>query len=208
MGSAWGTEQLRAEEQKAMRLHKCVVLAALATTMLVPARAQADWLITPFVGGNFGSDTGNFNMGAAVGYMFRGIFGVELDLSLGRDFFEPEPNPGLVSDSRLGTVMGNLIVGIPVGGRAGAGFRPYATIGFGVIQTKVDDPGGLFDLENNEAGINIGGGAMVFFGNHIGVRGDIRYFRNLTTPEGGNGFNLDFRGFDFWRGTAGVVFRF
>src|SRR2546425_752922 len=141
-------------------------------------------------------DTGNFNMGAAVGYMFRGIFGVELDLSLGRDFFEPEPNPGLVSDSRLGTVMGNLIVGIPVGGRAGAGFRPYATIGFGVIQTKVDDPGGLFDLENNEAGINIGGGAMVFFGNHIGVRGDIRYFRNLTTPGGGHGFNLHFRGVD------------
>jgi opacity protein-like surface antigen len=104
--------------------------------------------------------------------------------------------------------MGNLSVGIPTGGQAGAGFRPYATIGFGVIQTNVDDPGGLFDLQNNETGINIGGGAMVFFSDHIGVRGDIRYFRNLTDPEGGNGFDLDLGGFDFWRGTAGVVFRF
>ena len=40
------------------------------------------------------------------------------------------------------------------------------------------------------------------------MRGDLRYFRNLTDPEEDNEFDIYFGGFNLWRGTAGVVFRF
>jgi len=49
---------------------------------------------------------------------------------------------------------------------------------------------------------------MGFFGKNLGIRGDVRYFRNLGDPEPDNEFDIDFGDFSFWRGTAGIVLKF
>ena len=49
---------------------------------------------------------------------------------------------------------------------------------------------------------------MGFFSNHIGLRGDLRYFRTVNNESTfDNGLNIDLGGFDFWRGSFGVVIR-
>jgi hypothetical protein len=75
------------------------------------------------------------------------------------------------------TLMANIIVGIPVQTASGAGIRPYLTGGVGL---------------------------MVFFGSHVGLRGDARYFRVFNGPLINN---LNLGGLDFWRVSAGLVFR-
>ena len=105
--------------------------------------------------------------------------------------------------------MGNLIIGIPVGGTHGAGIRPYLTGGLGLVQTKiVSGVTGIADTDNNDFGFNFGGGVMGFFSNHVGIRGDVRYFRTVNNDSTfDNGLNIDLGGFDFWRGSFGLVFR-
>lgn len=46
-----------------------------------------------------------------------------------------------------------------------------------------------------------------FFGDRVGMRGDIRYFRGLQNDDDG-GRDLDLKDFSFWRGAIGVTFRF
>jgi hypothetical protein len=49
---------------------------------------------------------------------------------------------------------------------------------------------------------------MGFLGNNLGLRGDVRYYRNLGDPEPDDEFYIDFGEFSFWRGTAGIVLKF
>ena len=103
--------------------------------------------------------------------------------------------------------MGNVIVGVPIGGTQGAGVRPYFVGGLGLIQQRVQDADDLFNVTNDEFGMNIGGGVMGFATDHVGFRGDLRYFRAFTDPEEDNEFDIDFGSFDFWRATGGITFR-
>jgi len=41
----------------------------------------------------------------------------------------------------------------------------------------------------------------------VGIRGDLRYFRSFKNIDE-NDLNLSLGGFDFWRASAGVSFRF
>ncbi len=58
--------------------------------------------------------------------------------------------------------------------------------------------------------MNAGAGLMGFFTDHVGLRGDIRYFRSFedTDPDTDVDFDLAGGDFDFWRGTVGLAFRF
>jgi len=65
----------------------------------------------------------------------------------------------------------------------------------------------VITTDNNNAGWDVGGGLIVFFGNHVGLRGDIRYthaFQDLTVL----GFTLSDTKLDFGRATAGLVLKF
>jgi len=188
-----------------------LTLIVFFLTIAAPATAQADWLLTPFAGINFGGSTAGekVNYGASLAFMGAGILGFEVDFGFAPNFFEPDPDPfDLVGDSNVTTLMVNLVGGIPIGGQTGGGVRPYVSGGVGLLKTNVDSPDGFFSVHNNDFGVNVGAGVTGFFNDHIGVRGDLRYFRNLTDPEEDNEFDIDFGGFNFWRGTAGVVFRF
>jgi opacity protein-like surface antigen len=177
-------------------------------TLSLPAPAAAQGFISPFLGYDFGDDSScpaiagcedkNLNIGAGIGTLGR-VVGFELDISYARDFFGAGPG---YSSSVL-TVMSDLIVGPQIGP-----VRPYATGGIGLIKSHVStDPVVLFDSSNNDFGWNIGGGVMVFLGEHIGVRGDIRHFHTFEDLEILN-FPLSETKLDFGRASAALVFRF
>lgn len=191
-------------------LKKCVLMAALVLA-LAPASAGADWLFTPNIGASFGGNaSGNNHLtyGASIGWMGAGVFGWEADLAYTPEFFEADDDDfDAIENSNATSWMANVILGIPVGGQRGGGFRPYFTAGAGVLQTNVEDADSLFSINNNEFGVNIGVGAFGFATDHVGFRGDLRYFRALGDPSEDNEFDIDFGDFDFWRGTVGVAFR-
>ena len=140
--------------------------------------------------------------------MGAGIIGWEADLAYTPEFFESgDGDVDLIDNSNAVTAMFNAVIGVPVGGQRGGGFRPYISGGAGLLQTNVEDSRSLFTVNNSEFGLNIGAGAYGFVSDHIGLRGDVRYFRALTDPNEDNEFDIGFGNFDFWRGTAGVTFR-
>ena len=188
--------------------------------------AAADWLLTPYVGITFGGtadfgDVGDFSdnlekrltFGGAATWMGAGIIGVEVDLGVTPNFFETTTGDADFDfgDSNVTTLMGNLVIGAPIGGTSGPGFRPYASGGIGLLRGNIG-AGDLFDdLSTNELGVNVGGGALIFFNDRVGLRGDVRYFRALEQDENDDDDfpgELAFESFDFWRATVGVTFRF
>jgi opacity protein-like surface antigen len=187
------------------------------------APASADWLFTPYLGINFGhsadfGDVGDFIdnfekksvFGGSLAWMGAGIIGVEFDLGWSPNFFEF--TTGDVDfdfgDSNLTTLMGNLIVGVPIGGTTGGGIRPYGAGGIGLIRSSIG-AGDLFDdVSSNDLGFNVGGGVHGFFNDNVGLRGDIRYFRAFLDDEPDDDLDLGLGDLQFWRATVGVTIRF
>ena len=191
-------------------LKRCVIVAALAL-VLAPASARADWLFTPSIGTSFGggaSGNEHFGYGASIGWMGAGVLGWEAEFAYTPEFFEASDGDfDLFGTNNVSTFMVNAVVGIPIGGQTGGGFRPYFSGGLGLLQSRLEDADALFEVSNSDFGINVGAGAMGFVSDHVGFRGDVRYYRSLSDPEEDNEFDIDFGDFDFWRGTAGVTFR-
>ncbi len=197
-----------------MVLERTLALSLLLG-MLTPAAARADGMFIPFVGVNFGGNSGKaisdaidakrVDWGASLAYMGGGVLGFEADFAYSPDFFGRTD----VGGSSVLTATGNLLFGIPIGGQKGVGFRPYALAGFGVLRSKVDAFSDVLSLDKSEAAWDFGGGAMFFFADHVGLRADLRYFRtfgrvNLDLIEG-----VDRTGrLDFTRGSAGLILRF
>lgn len=189
-----------------------------------PTPASADWLLTPYLGVTFGGsadfgDVGDLDdnferkvtYGVNAAWMGAGIIGFEVDFGSTPNFYESTGGSGNFDwgDSNVTTLMGNIIVGAPIGGQTGVGLRPYGSAGIGLLRSNVSESG-LFDgLSTNELGFNVGAGTHVFFSDNVGLRGDVRYFRGLGGDDGGDSFlELEARDINFWRGTLGVSFRF
>jgi opacity protein-like surface antigen len=208
-----------------MRVSKLLIatMATALTAALWPAPASADWLLTPFVGANFGGNA-NFGVfddfddeverrvdfGATLGWMGGGIVGFEVDFGYSPNFFQDTVGDANFEfgDSNVTTLMANLLVGAPIGGQSGPGIRPYASGGLGLIRSQVSSGTSLFnDLTTNDFGMTVGGGVTGFFNDNVGIRGDIRYFRSLQDNEPDGELDLGLSDFDFWRGTVGVTFR-
>lgn len=141
-------------------------------------------------------------MGVNAGYMGAGIIGGEVAFGYSPNFF------GETLDNHELDLMGNLIIGVPIGGTSGGGLRPYVTGGLGLIRTNLET--GVSNVGgSNDFGYNLGGGVMGYFGDHFGLRGDLRYFRTLNTEDlSAPGFPaIDLGSFAFWRASFGVVIR-
>jgi hypothetical protein len=181
---------------------------------LRPGLAQADTLLTPFMGVNFGGDSGKdfsdafdanrFNWGASVAFMGAGIIGIEGDFAYSPDFFGKTD----VGGSNLFTATGNLLLGVPFGGQQGFGIRPYALGGLGVMHTSADF-GGTSRADEDDVTWSAGAGVMLFFGTRVGIRGDVRYFRTFNNLEIFGVDVIDSPGkLDFTRASLGLIFRF
>lgn len=194
-----------------MRLSKLLAASAvLAALSSAPAFAQVT--IAPFAGVTFGGDTDENRWVYGGAFGFGGNVGFDIDFGYAPKFFSDTDDDfgDFDSDLNITTLMFNLRIG---GNPSRAGVAPFVSGGAGLMRASVSSPRDLFDeVTRNDFALNVGGGLQGFFNEHVGLRGDIRYFRNLT-DEGDDGFLLDPSAFDlgdftFWRGTVGVVVRF
>ena len=185
---------------------KSFILASAAAIVLAPVQARADGFVTPWVGSAFGSNikNGQTTFGVSAGGMGGGIIGGEVDLGWSPSFFGTQSDFG---NNTVMNLMGNLILGVPVGGQHGAGIRPYVVGGVGLIRTQID--GGTIarvSSSNNMFGWDAGGGVMGYFSDHVGLRGDLRYLR-ATSDLNVSGLDLQGDRLHFWRASIGVVIR-
>jgi len=190
------------------RVIKSLILAITAAVVLAPAQARADGFFTPWLGSAFGSNiqNGQTTVGISAGGMGAGIIGGELDLGWSPSFFGTKSDFG---NNTVMNVMGSVIIGIPIGGQHGAGIRPYAVGGLGLIRSQID--GGTVanvSSSNNMFGWDAGGGVMGYFSDHVGLRGDLRYLRATSDLKTGiTTLDLEGNQLHFWRASIGVVFR-
>lgn len=190
---------------------KLLVTAAAAAIVWTPAPARADGYAIPWAAVQFGGkidnvrsdvDRGRAGVGVTAGAMGAGIIGGEFDFGYSPSFFGNKSDFG---HNTVIDVMGNIIVGVPVGGTHGAGVRPYVSGGVGLIRTQIDG-GSLFNVSSsyNAFGWNGGAGVMGFFNERVGLRGDLRYLRVFN----GNVVNgIDLGTVNYTRLSIGVVLR-
>jgi opacity protein-like surface antigen len=187
------------------------LVLTLVFGIVAPAAARADGMIIPFIGVNFGGNSGQpltnaidakrLDWGVSLAYMGAGVLGLEADIAHSPDFYGKTD----IGGSSVLTATGNLLIGVPIGGQRGVGFRPYGLAGLGVIRSKVDAFSDVLSLDNSKAAWDFGGGAMFFFGNNVGLRGEVRYFRTFGDVD----FDVIHTGrLDFTRASAGLILRF
>jgi hypothetical protein len=187
------------------RVLKWLLVTTSVIAISAPVAARAEGFVNPWAGVQFGSDVqnGRGGFGVNAGGMGSGIIGGEVSFGFSPSFFGTQNDFG---HNTVIDLMGNVIVAVPIAsthGRGGA--RLYGTGGLGLIRTQIDG-GNVFTVSSsgNNFGYNLGGGAMGFFNEHVGVRGELKYLRTLN-GDVVNG--LDLGGFHFWRVSAGVIVR-
>jgi hypothetical protein len=188
---------------KAVRVAALAALFAAASVM--PARA--DGFITPFLGFNFGGDQAancasltnceekRLDWGVALGTT-HGIFGFEEEIAYSKDFFGKSPT----TDNAVLTLMSNLMLVLPAGP-----IRPYGVVGLGLIRPHIKFNSTALDFSNNTLGYDIGAGINVFFTPAVALRGDVRHLHTLQDVTLGV---FSDQKLDFWRGSAGLTFKF
>ena len=201
-----------------MRVSRLFVIGALMLALLPASASAQGWTFTPFIGSNFGgnADFGEFatfddefekrvDFGGTLGWLSDAGIGLEVDFGYSPNFFEDTGGDSNFDfgDSNVTTLMGNLVLGVP----GGQGVRPYGSGGFGLIRSHVEANTFFRELNTNDWGVNVGGGLIGYFNDNVGLRGDLRYFRSLQDNEPGDALDLALSDFDFWRGSAGLTFR-
>jgi len=200
-----------------------LLAATLFGILLFPAAGRADVLFTPFIGGNLGGsvtsrfadfvgDQSRTTFGGSIATMSGGIFGIEGDLGFTPKFFGTDVQlkgiPVSVARNNVLTAMANLTVGVPLQSHGGPGIRPYGVGGVGLIRQQFDLIGALIGYTANDLGYNVGGGVMIFPSGHVGIRGDVRYFRSIGGNTVSDLLDLQPGAFNFTRATVGVTFRY
>jgi len=182
-----------------------LMAAAVALTLAWPADARADLFLTPYAGVNFAGSTVDkrTNFGGSLTWLGSSGIGLEVDMGFIPDFFaERDSELDLLGDNSVTTLMGNIVLG---GGGSGS-IRPYVSAGGGLMRSQVGSFGEFFDTTDNAFGVNAGAGVRVGRG-RLSLRGDVRYFRNLTDVDEAV-FEDVLGDFSFWRATAGLSIGF
>jgi opacity protein-like surface antigen len=170
-------------------LGSIVLVCAL---LLLPGAnpAQAQVLITPSIGAVFGGDvpSSRATFGASLAGV-RGLLGAELDFGYTPTLFKDGS-----AETNLLLLTGNVLVRVPLGV-----VNPYAVGGIGLMrrQYSASLPGFLNDITDNDFGLNLGGGLWTMLTEHVGLRGDVRFFHIRKTD-----------GFSFGRAYAGLTFAY
>lgn len=190
-----------------------LAVAFLLAISLRPADAFAGWLITPFLGNSFAPETTllvfeagagrKTTFGASVAFLSNSLLGVEADLGHTPGFFEGNNPLGLVLTSRVTTLTGNVVIAAPLSVTRES-LRPYFVGGVGLLQARSTHAGGLFPVERDMYGFDLGGGAIGFLTPRTGVRFDLRRFKAIS-GEDGPFARPGVSRLSFWRATAGLT---
>lgn len=186
-----------------------LLLAALIVCLALPSAARAQQtFLTPYIGSSFNSTIDDYDFGTKLHYgvaltsVGRSGIGFEVDLGYAPTFFEPGEDDFFNLDSKgsVTTLMGNLVIG---GG--GGGIKPYASGGIGLMRSRITAASELLDYKDNGFGVNVGAGVRGGSG-RLGIRGDIRYFRQIDDLTPLSSFELGT--LSFWRGSVGLSLGF
>jgi len=187
-----------------------VVIVVSILVDVHPAHAQG--FFTPSLGVTLANQSGEgrADFGAALGWVDpRAPLGVELDVVYATSFFG---GAGVYGANSVTTVMGNVIIAAGDTGRYGVGrrraasIRPYISGGVGVMHEVVTTATPVEQIANDDLGLNLGVGVMALSRRAVGVRGDVRYYRNVVNNAGAT--RVDFGAFHFWRASIGLVLGF
>jgi hypothetical protein len=163
-----------------------------------PRIARAEWQFTPFIGytfkatstfvdfdldeDRFVTDQTRLNFGGAVRLIGEWPIGLEAYYVHTPGFFDPKPQFNIVLpqvlESRTYAVMGNVVLTTPLSWNR-YGLRPSLSGGIGLMHASEEDLLHVIRYRINLLGMNVGGGAVGFLSDHVGVRFDLRYFRNI-----------------------------
>jgi opacity protein-like surface antigen len=189
---------------------RSLLLGAFAVGLVIctsaPARAQG--FISPMIGADFGGNAqcpnlsgckaNKTNVSVSFGAM-GSVVGIEEEVAYAPSFFGTVP--GLASS--VFTLMTNVMLVPKIGP-----VRPYVEAGVGLVKTHAElTTASVFTTDNSSLGWDFGGGLMGLFGEHFGLRGDLRYFRafkDLTVL----GFALPDSKINYGRASVGVVLKF
>ena len=183
----------------------CRRLAAFALFMVVGAgSASAEVLLTGFGGAAFGGSTNQTRgtYGGAIGFLGAGVFGFEIEGATTPEFFG-NADSNVFTKNNVVTLMGNFLLAAPAGP-----VRIYGAAGGGILKTRLEDPDRLFSIDSNDFGINVGGGIIAYLGGHVGLRADVRYFRDLQDIDPDGQFDIDLGKLDYWRAVGGITIKF
>ena len=198
-----------------MRIRSGGVLAVLVIAWTA-APVQAQWAVTPYLGGNLAGDAEFRRGGPGVSGGYSGDrLAFEFDVQRYNHFFKDEdvdlvpnncvpgvPPPCIDLNTDAWSFMGNVVA--PLRSR-GAKWRPYGTAGFGVIHACVEGPGDQYDVEQDDLAFNVGGGVMYALKGRVGLRGDLRFFHAFVDEDKREGGY--FKDYGFLRATIGVTVR-
>ena len=183
--------------------------AAVAACLLaaLPYRAEAQGFISPSFGYNFAGDAGcrtatdcrnkNWNWGGSFGAL-GSFVGFEVEFTHAGEFTGDRPNPTSVT-----TLMGNFMLAPRI-----SIVQPYGLVGMGAIRTKAE---GITDATDSktQVGWTIGGGLLVFVQQHVGLKGDVRYYHSFQALDLlGIDLAHDQNKVDFGRAALGVLLKF
>ncbi len=193
----------------------------MVAVCLHPSAAYADWLITPFIGSTFGGQTAFLTFeqgdgarqlifGGSAGWLTDGLLGFEADFSYAPRFFERDNRSGLLTNSYLLSLSGNVIITVPLSVTRES-LRPYLIGGLGVINGRSEDLVNVFpelqDQQRALAALSVGAGVIGSVTRKAGLRFDVRHMRSLA--RGQNPVTLVSQTeLSFWRATAGVTLQY
>jgi opacity protein-like surface antigen len=175
--------------------------------------ANAQGFVSPFIGYNFGGDAGcqtitncedkHANYGVAFGAV-GSVVGFEEEIAWTADFFGATS----AQSTKVLTLMSNFMIAPRI-----KAVQPYGLGGIGLIRTSVES--GAATDDENQLGWDVGGGVMVFFSSHVGVRGDVRYFHSFQVFDLSNlpqlpqlPIQVGQNKLDYGRFAVAVVFKF
>lgn len=202
------------------------VLALVGVLLVcVPKTALAEWQLTPFLGLTFKGDTTltdheqatdktHWTFGGSVALMGSGPVGAEGLVVYTPGFFQQDNPPAVdgvlppdIIDSRTLAIMGNVVLTTPRSWNE-YGLRPFVSGGIGLLHAATTEALALTPVNTNLLGYNIGGGAVGFLNDRVGLRFDLRYFSNLK-PSDDPELSVTARvHLSYWTSSVGVVLKY
>jgi hypothetical protein len=186
----------------------------------VPGIAQAEWQLSPFFGQTFAGETTAIDLegaadrahrhyGGSVVLVGDGVIGVEGLFLVTPAFLQRPssvPEVGQVASSYQMALMGNVVLTTPRRWNE-YGLRPYVSGGLGLLRVVSDDANAQIPIRLNARGYNVGGGAVGFLSNTVGLRFDLRHFRMAETDLPGLVVGALDANLSFWTFSVGVTIR-
>jgi hypothetical protein len=180
-----------------------------------PAEA-ADRQIRPFIGVAFAGDTTIVDNEHAAGHPHEtlGVNAATLGDVLGFDV-EVARTPGffqagdvhLVLSSSVTTVVGDVVVAAPRR-LSEYSLRLYFVAGGGIMRVVKNDSFNVFNISDVLPAFDIGGGAVGFLTNEVGISWELRRFQSVGGPKPLTGVSFEQERLTFWRATMALVVRY